>query len=366
MTDKALLLLVDDDPINLEILEEVLVDTYQLEFAETGEVCLEKLNTLKPALILLDVNMPGIGGIETCQRIKENAETSDIPVLFVSALSLPEEKLNGYEAGAEDYITKPFIEDELLIKIELVLANEQQKKSLQQGSNDAMSMAMTAMTQASEMGEVMQFTRDSYHCQSADALAKRLLDSLSRFELNATIRLTMNSQDLFYSSLGIAGEREQEVMEHVREGERFIHFGKRTIINFKNISVLIKNMPITEQDKYGRLNDITGMLVEGADARMVGIAMASSLIKLINTTHDVLGEIDLVRKENEKKNTEIMDDLASSVDWAFINMDLSEYQEDYFRQLLNHAKEQSQVLFDSDIKMEKKIKNLIALLSMSQ
>ncbi|BCG63828.1 MAG: hypothetical protein methR_P1561 [Methyloprofundus sp.] len=365
MTDKPLLLVVDDEPINLEILEEALEEYYQLESAETGEECLEKLQALQPELILLDVNMPGMTGIETCIKIKADIETADIPVVFVSALGLPEERMNGYKAGGEDYITKPFEEEELLAKVELTLASQQERKSLQQGSNDAMSMAMTAMTQASEMGLVMQFTRDSHHCDSLEALANCLLESLRQFELNATLRMTVDKQDFYFSSAETIGEREQAAMEHVRERDRFVHFGKRTIINFKNISVLIKNMPIAEQDRYGRLNDVTGMLVEGADARIEGIEMSASLVALINTTRAVLGDIEVAHKEIEQKNTAILEDLVTSVEWAFINMDLGDEHEEYFRELLTHAKKQSSALFEADMQMERKIESLIGSLSIT-
>jgi len=363
MTDKPLLLVVDDDAMNLEIIEESLQDHYQLACVNSGEECLEKLKTVKPDLILLDVNMPGMTGIETCEQIKGDSAIEDIPVIFVSALVLPNERINGYKVGADDYVTKPFEEEELRIKIDLTLASKQENKALQQGSSDAMNMAMTAMTQASEMGGVMQFTRDSYHCETVETLAKCLLESLAQFELRATLRMFVDQQDSFFSSSGEVSEREKEIMQYVREGDRFIHFGKRTIINFKNISALIKNMPVEDNEKYGRLNDVMGMLVEGADARMVGIEMSSSLHKLIDTTREVLADIDVAHKANEQKNTAILNDLVNSVDWAFINMDLDEEQENYFRDLLNHAKSQSFALFDADIKMDEKIESLIKSLS---
>lgn len=365
MSDKPLILAVDDEPINIEIIEEALERDYQLEFAETGEECIEKLNTLNPELILLDVNMPGMGGIEACKKIKDNAESTQIPVIFLSALGLPDERVNGYKAGADDYITKPFDADELLAKINLTLASQQEKTTLQQGSNDATSLAMTAMTQASEMGEIMQFTRDSYHCKTLEELANRLLLSLSQIELTATVRMTKYKKDIFFSTSGIVGDREKEAMEYAREGGRFIHFGKRSILNYNNLSVLIKNMPIQDTEKYGRLNDITGMLVEGADARIVGIEILSSFSQLISTTREVLGDIEVTHKENEQKNAEILKDLSNSVDWAFINMDLDEEQETYFRDLLNKAQEQSSALFEADHQMEQKIESLISSLSIN-
>ena len=365
MSDSPLILVVDDEPFNLEIFEEALAENYQFEFADTGEACLKKLQTIKPDLILLDVKMPGLSGIETCEKLKSNPLTENIPVIFVSALSLPDERMTGYKVGGEDYITKPFNEKELLTKIELTLVSQQEKETLQQGSNDAMNMAMTAMTQASEMGEVMQFTRDSYHCLTQEALAKRLLESLSQFELSATILVTIDKQESYFSTLAIVGEREQDALSQMKQGERFIHFGKRTIVNFKNISVLIKNMPITDVDKYGRLNDVTGMLIEGADARITGLEMSSSLMSLINATRTVLNDIETSRKENEQKNIAIIDELISSVEWSFINMDLSEQQEHFFCELLEQTKQKSFALFNSDLKIEKEIESLISSLSVN-
>jgi CheY-like chemotaxis protein len=365
MSDSPLILVVDDEPFNLEIFEEALAEKYQFELADTGEDCLKKLQTIKPDLILLDVKMPGMSGIETCEKLKSNPLTANIPVIFVSALSLPEERMTGYKAGGEDYITKPFDEKELFTKIEITLVSLQEKQALQQGSNDAIGMAMTAMTQASEMGEVMQFTRDSYHCLTQETLTKRLLESLNQFDLSATICVSVDKQDTFFSTLGIVGEREQDVLSQMKQGERFIHFGKRTIVNFKNISVLIKNMPIKDADKYGRLNDVIGMLIEGADARITGLEMSSSLITLINATRTMVTEIESSRKENEKKNIKIIDDLISNVEWSYINMDLSEQQEQFFSDLLGKAKEQSSAIFNSDLKIEKETENLISSLSVS-
>ncbi len=365
MSDSPLILVVDDEPFNLEIFEEALAEHYQFEFADTGEECLKKLQTIKPDLILLDVKMPGISGIETCEKLKLNPLTADIPVIFVSALSHPEERMAGYNAGGEDYITKPFDEKELLTKIEITLVSLQEKETLQQGSTDAIGMAMTAMSQASEMGEVMQFTRDSYHCLTQEALAKRLLESLSQFDLSATIRVTVDKQDTFFSTLGIVGDREQDVLSQMKQGERFIHFGKRTIVNFKNISVLVKNMPIKDTDKYGRLNDVIGMLIEGADARITGLEISCSLMSLINATRTVLNDIENSRKKCEQKNITLIDGLIDRVEWSFIHMDLSEPQEQFFSELLEQTKQKSSALFNLDTKLEKEIENLISSLSVN-
>ena len=111
MNSKPLILCVDDEPVNLTIMEELLQDNYELSIVKSGESCLQQVDIQKPDLILLDVNMPEMDGLETCARLKADAETAEIPIIFVSALASQAELMAGYEAGGDDYITKPFSEE---------------------------------------------------------------------------------------------------------------------------------------------------------------------------------------------------------------------------------------------------------------
>ena len=116
------ILIVDDNPINVEILEEALLDEgYYLETAASGEEALEIAPDFHPALILLDVMMPGIGGYETCRRIRANLSLRHIKIIMVSAKALISERMQGFEAGADDYITKPFDIEEFLAKVRVYM-----------------------------------------------------------------------------------------------------------------------------------------------------------------------------------------------------------------------------------------------------
>jgi putative two-component system response regulator len=111
------ILIVDDCSMNLDILRELLGNQYELESAETGEECLEKVVQFSPDLILLDIMMPGIDGYETCQRIKQGPMGRFIQVIMVSGKASMAERLHGFEAGADDYVTKPFDHEELQARI---------------------------------------------------------------------------------------------------------------------------------------------------------------------------------------------------------------------------------------------------------
>lgn len=114
-------LIVDDDELNTDVLKKVLGDDYVLATACSGEECLEEIARFHPALVLLDIMMPGIDGYETCERIKSSPETSSIQVILVSARASTKERLRGYEAGADDYLVKPFDHDELRAKVRVQL-----------------------------------------------------------------------------------------------------------------------------------------------------------------------------------------------------------------------------------------------------
>jgi putative two-component system response regulator len=105
MTKK--LLIVDDEPNNLQVLRQVLKDTHQLIFATTGEKGLKAAQDHLPNLILLDIMMPDMDGYEVCRQLKTNPATSNIPVIFVTAMNEMEDEARGFDVGAVDYIQKP-------------------------------------------------------------------------------------------------------------------------------------------------------------------------------------------------------------------------------------------------------------------
>ena len=101
------LLLVDDEPTNLQVLRQILQDDYRLFFAKDGDKALEMAARERPDLILLDVMMPGMTGYEVCTRLKQDEMTVATPVIFVTALADVDDEARGFEVGAVDYITKP-------------------------------------------------------------------------------------------------------------------------------------------------------------------------------------------------------------------------------------------------------------------
>ncbi len=133
MSSPELILVVDDTPANLEVVCETLSDAgYEVATAINGERALKRVQAYPPDLILLDVQMPGIDGFETCKRLKAEPKTASIPIIFMTALSDAQSKEKGFVLGAVDYITKPFQEKEMLARVKTHLQLRQLTKNLEQ------------------------------------------------------------------------------------------------------------------------------------------------------------------------------------------------------------------------------------------
>src|SRR5712691_13311791 len=122
MSERAKILIVDDEPFNVDYLEQELEDFgYDTISATNGQEALEKVATENPDLILLDVMMPLMDGFTVCRLLKEHADTRLIPIVIMTALGAVEDRIKGIEAGADDFLTKPVDERELLARIQTTL-----------------------------------------------------------------------------------------------------------------------------------------------------------------------------------------------------------------------------------------------------
>ena len=175
------ILIVDDLPANLGVLLGVLNGAgYEVLVATGGEGALARLAYMQPDLILLDVNMPGLDGYETCRQLKADARWREVPVLFLTAQDDPVDKVRGFEAGAVNYITKPLHAEEVLARVRTHL----QIRWLQQTLAEKNELLETAMARRLEAEAQLQQSLDravlvvdaAGRMEFCTRLARRLLE----------------------------------------------------------------------------------------------------------------------------------------------------------------------------------------------
>ena len=136
-SDRKLILIVDDTPTNVSVVSGLLKDSYRTKVATNGERALAIVSgPEKPDLILLDVTMPDMGGFEVCRRLKANPDTREIPIIFLTARTDYVDEIKGFEAGAVDYIHKPFSAPIVLARVKTHLAVQASLAQARQGSSE--------------------------------------------------------------------------------------------------------------------------------------------------------------------------------------------------------------------------------------
>jgi len=182
--------IVDDNPIYLNTGKTVLEEKYTVVTIPSGDKLLLVLKKIKPDLILLDVEMPGMNGHDTIKKLKENPETTNIPIIFLTGKNEPEDELLGLSLGAMDYITKPFSPPLLLKRVELHLLLQSQKNALREFNTNLLEMVKERTNEISALqkaiivwaAEMVEF-RDEETGQHVSRVQKYLiilLDAMKR------------------------------------------------------------------------------------------------------------------------------------------------------------------------------------------
>ena len=212
------ILIVEDSLKNIQVLGSVLREEgFQLNVAQNGRQALEMVPKVHPDLILLDVMMPVMDGFETCERLKSNTETKDIPVIFLTAKVETEDVVKGLQLGAVDYITKPFNATELLTRIGTHLTIRYLKKESEQRVCE-LEIALKGMKRL-----------------------QKEQDSFLRHELNNMIGPIMGFADLLLSySINELDEKQRKWVTNIRQGS----------VKMRDLILALKKLQDLEQGNY--------------------------------------------------------------------------------------------------------------------
>jgi len=363
------ILAVDDDICSLGLIDVALNDKYDVVCETSGREGMLQAEKQKPDLILLDIQMPEIDGYEICRQLKSNDATKDIPVTFVSAKESIEERMTGYEAGADDYITKPFHESELLKKVEINLRNKTKLTEIGEELDFTRNTAMVAMSSSGELGLIINFLSRSFYCNTLENLAQEIIEIMSGYSLNCSVQLRTSCQVVTHNSSGVVKPLEASLLEKLTNADRITDFGKRTFVNFPYCTLLVKNMPLEDEQRYGRMKDNIALLVEGANARVQALEASleverqkAKLTSLISESRRTLTDIDEENSQNRLKNTRILDDLTMDIEEAFIKLGLDEGQEKFIIDRINRAQEEADALYQNGIELDKRLGDITSSL----
>lgn len=335
MTDDTLVLIVDDDPFMQEIFKEALLGaSCRVATADSGADALMIARSDPPGLIVLDVDMPGMDGYETCRHLRASPATCDAAVLFVSAKDGLDDRLQGYEAGGDDYVTKPFAPAEFAAKVQNLLKFASSRTSLKRTADYATRTAMTAMTSLGEMGSLIASLKAFNASGDHRSLGEAVLAGLGTYGLLGAVQIRTPDGPVTLSHQGQATPLEVSVIAVMAGMDRIHQFRSRISITFPTVSVLVSNMPIDDPDLSGRLRDHLAILAEGADVRAVSITDAlfshrrgTGIEAAVQHAAAVMAEIDADQRWSRQQTDRAVHEMIDKMELAVHGAALTELQD---------------------------------------
>jgi CheY-like chemotaxis protein len=281
--EDCLILVVDDVRQNLQVIGEILERAgYGTTFAPSGKQALTRVETAEPDLILLDLMMPEMDGLEVCEILKQNPRFQEIPIIFLTASNEFENLLQAFQKGASDYITKPFRSEEILVRIEAQLTNKKLKEKLEEKNQEleaeigVRQRTEEALQQAIELANAANRAKSSFLANMSHEL---------RTPLNAILGFTQ----LMSHSSNLTAEQKKNLEIIHRSGEHLLNLindildlskieAEQVVINLTEF--ILKDMLIELEEMFRLKIREKGLSLDIIVENRVPLAIESDRLKL--------------------------------------------------------------------------------------
>lgn len=327
---------IDDCEANLSLIKKTFAKQHNVGLVSSPVNAMDYLRNARPDLVLLDVNMPNIDGYEICRAIRTTKELEHVPVVFLTCRASLEDRLTGFEAGGDAYVTKPFELAELVHIVGALLSRYQQLRQVESKAESASNMAWTMLQNNSEIGQVVQYARTLSGVRDESDLLKATFSTLDGFGLRSTVLVSLVSGEIVARS-----DRkpftpiETELLNLARQNERIVHYGNKYVFSGNNCVFLINNMPTNDQELTGRLRDHLAIMLESCDAcvELINYRKRAQLLQqhaASRTQSTVMQEFGNVVSSFQALNqqaNETFEKLTSTIENSFLFLGLTEEQE---------------------------------------
>ena len=350
------IVVVDDDIITLTLLEEALAEFSVLIMASPVEAlhaCREM--EVPPLLIILDVNMPEMSGFELCVKLREFISEEQSDIIFHTSSSEMEERLKGYEIGANDFLIKPIEVQELRKKAKSIVKRGKKRREDKASTESNSQLIQAVISDLTEQGILIHYFRASSKTSSISSLLNLIVKTASNFGINSSVQAKYVMNDIEYrqavSNEVTISALERELLDRLEYSERIMTRGKRLFLNYPPFTQIIKNMP-DDPAQAGRFRVHLAIILEAAASQYRDIVKTDEVNLMIQELEVVQKRADL---ENQTKNRQVLDtltELVDSVESKIFEYGLTEEQESELLQLFRKSTDKAYDTIDNAMTTE--------------
>jgi CheY-like chemotaxis protein len=367
MTTPPSILLVDDDPAMLALVREAIGDDYPCHGCADGPAALAEFERLRPGLVLLDISLPGMDGYEVCRRLREAAGQDEIMVLFISGHDDMDHRLAAYDAGGDDFTAKPFAIPELRRKLAVAMRTRAEMAHRRHNLDEIRNVAFTALSSSGELGAVLRFFQASNGCANVEELARALVAAVAEYGVRAVVQMRFLDRILTLNSDGRQSPMEHELLLRMARDERLSDFGSRTLVNYPHVTLLVRDLPMDDPDRVGRLRDHVCMLAEAAE---MGLKRLSDLVRLslqhealrhaADGIAEVIAEIEGTFKRQQSELVAVFGNLDEEMTRLFSHLELQGNQEVALTTAVDGATRHAQQVYEEGMAIDRRLGKVLA------
>ena len=351
----ARILIVEDDRIMAALVESGLKRAgFRVFHATSGEECLRRLDEINPDLLVIDIGLPVMDGLETCRIVRQARDADVLSILFLSGSEHPEDRLLAYDAGGDDFISKPPNMAEVSRKVEREVARRRARACYAEALRSRGYEVRAAMESLRESNVGLSFTRGTLNCRSLTSLAELATWSLIGYGLRCHVQIRTPISCLTWTRGGEGSPLEAAVFEQTRDMGRLFQFRRRLIVNYDAFSLLVVNMPIEDETECGHIRDVAAIIAEAGNAAVESISV---YLDALDRTEKVSvlaaaceDSVVALQQKLEARQIQVRDELSSlvrAIESMYYRLGLSDHQEQIISQTATDSVERVMALLQS-------------------
>ncbi len=292
--------------------------------------------------------------LSACEQFLTETEVmQDLPLVVLSSSSELRDKLAAYELGVSDFLGPEVPVEEVCARISKTIFHQVASEQLKDRLEMANATAFTVMSDNSDLGSNIQFLLGVNHCDNLDQLGQLFFRALNNYQVTCSLQMRSLYEIKDMEANGMARDLESQLLFQMKDGGRYIDFGCRTIVNYGQVSLLIRDMPVDDERRYGAVKDNTFALLQGVDARLKAldehhklVEEKQSLQKLSHDVKTVMTQIDDSYQDVMRHIVDTVEDLADKIHSRIPTLALSEEQESFFEYVADHCVSETNKIFN--------------------
>jgi len=291
---------------------------------------------LTPSIVVAQNTLTDGNAFDFCTRIRLHQGLQMIPFIIIADSFEKRDRVRTFQVGADEYIA-PFDSDYLIAVLEHELKNSEHLKKLTQEKDQASHLVMETMKTSNELGNAINFIERCHKFRSHEEIASEIVLFCDNQGLKVVVGTLEEASWSFSSSTGNVTNLENDLIRAVHSSDRFIDFGVRTQMNWPNIVLLIKNMPIREPEKYGRIKDLLPTLLSSANVRVHSLyeekrikEQTALMTRSIETLQPSIEKVIQLMKTDNQTHRNALSDFLQKIIISLPKLGLEDDQEEFF------------------------------------